>query len=79
MMTTMNDDTRKVLSIQSEWKRFDVTRFGSPGEEWITAIEIYQEPGQMSAVNYAAVYREGLLKYRVDLAGWLVEYDTESA
>ncbi len=70
---SMIEDNRKVANITSESSWFAV------GDNGVTEIVIYQEPGQMAMQNYAAIYCGDFLYARVDLAGWKVFYKREEA
>jgi len=47
------------------------------GDEGITSIIIYQEPGEMGLINYAAIYKGEFLWRRTDLRGWTIQYKEE--
>ena len=68
-MYSMMYDERPIVYIWSEHRTFRV------GEGHVTKIEVYQEPGQMGMVNYAAVYCDDIVKHRVDLTGWGITYE----
>ena len=68
MILPMMEDKREIKTIFKEYTQFRV------GLNDINRIIIYQEPGQMGYINYAAIYRKDILWARVDLAGWGVEY-----
>jgi hypothetical protein len=68
MIQPMLEDKREIKSIFREYSQYKV------GLNDITKIEIYPEPGQMGFINYAALYRHGILFARIDLSGWGVEY-----
>ena len=62
-------DPRPIACIWSEHRTFRV------GEGHVTKIVVYQEYGHMNAINYAAIYCDGVLKHRVDLTGWGITYE----
>jgi len=68
MITSMIDDKRRIALIFKDSAIYGV------GENGITKIEVYQEPGQMAMINYAAVFRGESLWMRVDMSGWGVAY-----
>ena len=65
---TMIEDDRKIKVIFKEYGSYTV------GINDITDIVVYQEPGQMGYINYAAIYKNGKIVTRVDLSGWGVGY-----
>ncbi len=67
-MIKMNEDKRKIWSIFSGECIYRI------GEQGITKIEVYQENGQLSPVNWLAVFREDFLWIRIDSCGWAVSY-----
>ena len=69
MIIPMVDDKRLIKQIFKEYASYNVGRNG------ITKIEIYQEPGQMGYVNYAALFRGDSIYARIDLSGWGVVYE----
>jgi len=68
MIQTMIEDDRKIKLIFREYGSYTV------GVDGIEEIIIYQEPGQMGYINYAAIYKKGKIIVRVDLSGWGVVY-----
>ncbi len=69
MIMPMIDDKRPIKQIFKEYGSYDV------GTNGITKIEIYQEPGQMGYVNYAALFQGDSICMRIDLSGWGVVYE----
>lgn len=68
MIPLMLDDKRPIKQIFREYACYCI------GGNGITAILLYQEPGQMGMINYAAIYKDEILWLRIDLSGWGVEY-----
>jgi hypothetical protein len=68
MIIPMKDDKREILSI---WDQEGLFKVGLGG---VTKIEIYQECGEMSMINYAAVFEGDVLTNRVDMKGWGITY-----
>lgn len=68
MILPMIEDKRPIKQIFREYASYTV------GLNGITKIELYQEPGQMGYINYAALYMGDNIFARVDLSGWGVSY-----
>lgn len=69
MIIPMIDDKRLIRLIFSGECVYEV------GQQGITEIEVYQEPGQFSMVNWFAVFKDEFLWIRIDSCGWGVSYD----
>lgn len=68
MTTLIIDDKRPIALIFKDASLYSV------GQNGITKIEVYQEPGSMAMTNWAAIFRGDNLWIRVDLSGWGVAY-----
>jgi hypothetical protein len=68
MIQPMIEDDREIKIIFKEYGSYTV------GVDGIEKIVIYQEPGSMSYINYAAIYKNGEIAVRVDLSGWGIGY-----
>jgi hypothetical protein len=68
MTPLMIDDKREIKLIFKEYGSYTV------GIDGIEKIVIYQEPGSMGYINYAAIYKNGEIIVRVDLSGWGIGY-----
>lgn len=73
-ITPMIEDAREVIALHRESASIRVGEYAGGSNYKITCIKIYQEPGQMAMINYAAVYVGDEIIFRVDLTGWMVEY-----
>jgi len=67
----MAEDTRTIECLFREDFMFRV------GDEGITSIVVYQETGEISFINYAAIYKGEFLWRRTDLRSWTIQYKEE--
>lgn len=73
-ISLMVNDDREVIALHRESASIRVGEYAGGSNYKITSIRIYQEPGQMAMINYAAVYVGDEIIFRIDLTGWMVEY-----
>jgi hypothetical protein len=67
----MIEDKRKIRAISKEWWSIAV------GQDGITEIIVYQEPGQIEMVNWFAIYKGNFLFQRADANEYTIEYMEE--
>jgi hypothetical protein len=71
-MNFILQDDREIVSL------FSGSAIISVGNEGVTKIIAYEEPGIMSMVTYFAVYKGEFLWKRIDAIGWGIEYKEEN-
>lgn len=72
-LSTMIDDSRTVVAVH--WGEF----FHRVGEEGVTKIVVYGEPGPHCFLPWIAVYRDGEVWKRLDAAGKEIVYSPPDA